>query len=298
MYFRRKRLPPLGSLTAFEAAARHESFTRAAEELHLTQAAISRKLKVLEDDLEVRLFERSNRRVRLTADGRQLLHAIAPALAQLANAAEQVRATGGGLRINIACDQSIAALWLAPRLEHFRDAHPEIAVRLTVSDDEAFCLSDSHDLAIIHGSGDWPGFDAERLFGERIFPVCAPTFLRDHGPVSSVGDLTHTTLIELEDDHWDWINWRVWLTEVGIDHPIEGARLQINNYPMVLDAARRGQGIALGWAHLVDDDLAAGTLVQAVDEEITTGAGYFVLTPRDRPTEPSARAFAKWVLGA
>lgn len=295
MYYLRKRLPPLGALAAFEAAARHLSFTRAAEELHLTQAAVSRQLRVLEEDLGVRVFDRAHRRVALTAEGRQMLHAVAPALAQLANAAEQVRATGGGVRLNIACDQSIAALWLPPRLPEFRAAHPDAAVRLIVSDDEAYCLADAHDVAIVHGTGEWPGFDATRLFGEEIFPVCSPSFAERHGPFHGVAALAALPLIELEDDHWDWINWRVWLTEAGVDGAIEGARLQINNYPLVLDAARRGQGLALGWRHLVDDDLQTGRLVRPLDASVTTEAGYFVLTPQGRPASEAARRFTAWL---
>ncbi len=295
MYHFRKRLPPLGSLTAFEAAARHQSFTRAADELHLTQAAISRQIRLLEEDLGVALFTRANRRVRLTAEGRQMLHATAPALAQVANAAEQVRATGGGVRINVATDQSVAALWLAPRLGDFRRTYPDTAVRLIASDAVDDCLADANDIVILHGQGEWPGFENQLLFDEAVFPVCSPAFLDRHGPLAGPADLAGLPLIELEDDHWDWISWRVWLTEAGVDAPAEGPRLQINNYPLVLDAAARGEGVALGWKHLADGYIDDGALVRPIADAVATEAGYHVLLPMGRPVEPAVKAFADWL---
>lgn len=296
MRFMGKRLPPLGTLVAFEAAARHLSFTAAASELHLTQAAISRQIRLLEEDLAVRLFVRANRAVSLTPEGRSLQHTVSLALGHIANAAEQVRSTGGERRLTIAADQSIATLWLMPRLAEFRRANPDILVRLVASDDDDVCLADHIDLSLVHGDGSWVGYDATPLFGESVFPVCSPDYLAQHGPLSSVEDLAQQTLLDLEDDHWDWMSWRVWLTENGVDLPSEHHGMAINNYPLVLQAAADGHGIALGWQHLADSYLSDGRLVRPLgDITVTTAFGYYLLAPLGRPANADTETFSQWL---
>lgn len=296
MRFLGKRLPPLGTLVAFEAAARHLSFTAAASELHLTQAAISRQIRLLEEDLAVRLFIRANRAVSLTPEGRDLQHTVSLALGHIANAAEQVRATGGERRLTIAADQSIATLWLMPRLAEFRRANPDILVRLLASDDDDDCLADHIDLSLVHGDGTWAGYDAQSLFDETVFPVCSPEYLERHGPISTVEELAQHTLLELEDDHWDWMTWRVWLTENGVDLPVEHHGMTVNSYPLILQAAADGHGIALGWRYLVDQYLAEGQLVRPMgDTAITTAFGYYLLAPLGRAANTDVELFAHWL---
>ncbi|MBC8239833.1 MAG: LysR family transcriptional regulator [Alphaproteobacteria bacterium] len=297
MHFLGKRLPPLGTLVAFDAAARHSSFTLAAGELHLTQAAISRQIRLLEEDLGVRLFIRANRAVTLTTEGRDLQHTVSLALTHMANAAEQVRSTGGHRRLTIGADQSVATLWLMPRLAGFRRDNPDIAVRLLASDDDADCLADPVDLSLLHGDGNWPGYDAMPLFGEDVFPVCSPAYLDQRGPIDTPVDLTRQTLLELEDDHWDWMTWRIWLTENNVDIPVEHHGMTINNYPLVVQAAADGHGIALGWRHLVDRYLDDGRLVRPLgDLSVSTGSGYFLLSPLARPMGGDAVLFREWVV--
>lgn len=296
MRFLGKRLPPLGTLVAFEAAARQLSFTAAAAELHLTQAAVSRQIRLLEDDLAVRLFTRANRAVSLTPEGRDLQHTVALALGHIANAAEQVRSTGGERRLTVATDQSVAALWLMPRLNMFRRDNPDILVRLVASDDDEDCLADHIDLAVVHGDGNWSGYDATMLFQESVFPVCAPEYPEKHGPLDTVEDVTRHTLLELEDDHWDWMTWRVWLTENDVNLPAEHLGMTINNYPLILQAAIDGHGIALGWKHLVDAHVEAGRLIRPLaDAAVTTRFGYHLLSPQGRPTGTDAALFRDWL---
>ncbi len=297
MRFLGKRLPPLGTLVAFEAAARHLSFTRAAGELHLTQAAISRQIRLLEDDLGVALFTRANRAVRLTSEGRDLQHTVAPILGHLANAAEQLRNVSGAHRLSVATDQSIAALWLMPRLSGFRAANPDVLVRLVASDNDADCLASNVDIAIMHGDGTWPGYDATLLLDEDIFPVCSPAYLERHGPITSTSELAGHVLVDLEDDHWDWVSWRVWLTENNVDLAAEHHGMIVNNYPLVLQAARDGIGIALGWKHLADAYLNDGSLIRPLGKQsLRTGFGYYLLTPAGRAAGADARVFHDWVL--
>ena len=295
MRFLGKRLPPLGTLVAFEAAARHQSFTRAATELNLTQAAISRQIRLLEENLGIALFVRANRAVTLTTEGRDLQHTVSFSLTHIANAAEQVRATGGKRRLNIATDKSVNSLWLMPRLHEFRQANPDVIIRIISSDVDEDCLADNMDAIIIHGEGPWLGDDVIPLLDEVVFPVCSPRYLTCFGPIETVRDLPAHSLIALEDDHWNWMSWRVWLTEKGVNLPMEHQDMIMNDYPSVLEAARSGQGIALGWRHLVDVFLDDGTLVCPLGtENVSTGFGYHLLTPNSRPLGQEARSFVDW----
>jgi DNA-binding transcriptional LysR family regulator len=297
MRFLNKQLPPLSTLVAFEAAARHQSFTRAALELNLTQAAISRKIRLLEDDLGNDLFVRANRAVQLTSEGRDLQHTVSFALTHIANGTEQVRATGGRRRLNIATDKSVNSLWLMPRLHEFRQRNPELVIRIVSSDIDSECLVDNIDVAILHGEGQWPGYEARRLLDETVFPVCSPGYLQCFGPLETVRDLPSHSLVALEDDHWGWMSWRVWLTEKGVNQPMDRQDMIMNDYFSVLQAARAGQGIALGWGHLVDGYLDDGSLVCPLGREsVTTDFGYFLLTPTSRPPGDEALQFARWAL--
>lgn len=293
----RRRLPPLDSLIAFDAAARHLSFTRAADELSVTQAAISRRIRELEKNLGVRLFTRAHRAVQLTPEGTDYQHTVAMALGHLANASDQLRAAPDGARLTVAADQSVTALWLMPRLPRFRHACPDVRIRLVASDVDADCLADPVDVAIVHGDGAWPGWRGRMLFEDEIFPVCSPDYARRLGNAPTAAALADAMLIDLEDDHWHWLTWRMWFTENGIDLPAGAQGLRINSYPMVVRAARDGQGVALGWRHLVDDALATGDLVRPVAASARTAYGYHLMMRADREPGREARAFRDWVLG-
>lgn len=296
MRFLGKRLPPLSTMVAFEAAARHQSFTLAATELNLTQAAISRQIRLLEEDLGINLFVRANRAVTLTSEGRDLQHSVSFSLMHIANAAEQVRATGGRHRLNIATDKSINALWLMPRLHEFRQANPDVIIRIISSDVEADCLVDNIDVAILHGEGQWPGYDVSLLLDETVYPVCSPAYLNCFGPIETASDLPAQSLIALEDDHWHWMSWRVWLTEKGVDLPMEHQDMIMNDYYSVLQAARAGQGIALGWRHLVDGYLDDGSLLCPLDStSVKTDFGYYLLTPTNRSLSTETRLCVDWL---
>ena len=291
----RSILPPMDTLATFEAAARLQSFTRAAGELHLTQAAVSRQIRLLEENLGTPLFHRAHRAVSLTPMGKSFQSTVALALAHIANAAVEHRGTTPKTHLNLGADQSIAWLWLMPRLAGFREAYPEINVRLVASDNKSDCLASEIDIAIAFGPDDWPGFLSEELFGEEIFPVCSPIYLQAQ-KIESSEDLLRCTLLELEDDTWGWVNWRMWLTSQGIHSPVETRSIQINNYPMVLQSARNGMGIALGWRHLVDDMIQAKELVVPVPCHMHTDNGYYLLIREAVPASPGAQAFRQWAL--
>ncbi|MFC6673002.1 transcriptional regulator GcvA [Marinobacterium aestuariivivens] len=296
MYPLKPQLPPMSSLIAFEAAARHLSFTRAAEELHLTQAAISRQIRQLEENLGLALFTRSHRAVRLTAEGRKFQHTVATALELLATAAGDLRHAKPHSPLSIAADLSIAAFWLMPRLPRFREAHPGIDIRVIASDDNTDRLEDGVDIAIQYGDeGGWPRYRRDYLLDEEVFPVCSPAYLARFPWLKEPADLLQTTLLHHEDEHWDWMDWRNWLASQGIRLTGQRQDLQINNYPLLIQAAIAGQGVALGWRHLLDDLLASGLLVRPIAASLRTRRGYYLITPDTDRLSPNAQRFCDWV---
>lgn len=284
------RLPPLDLLVPFEAAARLGSFTRAAAELNVTQSAVSQRVRTLEDHLGVALFERAHRAIRLTPQGRELLNGAAAALQHLRAATDSIRSAETIPRVRLAADSSIAGMGLMPRLTAFRIEHVDIALDLTVTDDKAH---PDADIAILHGDGDWPGFDATLLFGDTVFPVCAPAYLERHA-VRTPDDLLGADLIDLDYLHWNWMNWGIWLTESGLDPA--GARrvFQSNSYTAMIEATCGGLGIALGWGRFVDAHLDNGALVRPLDAEVTTPFGYHLALRRNAPD--AALTLAEWLI--
>lgn len=288
-------LPPLSTLQAFEAAGRLLSFTKAARELHVTQAAISKQMRLLEERLGVALFTRSHRRVELTAEGREYLHTVVTALTHLTHATSELRAKEAPRELRLAVDQSVGALWLLPRLERLLAALPEATLHVVVSDAEARLLAEEVDLAFLHGENRWPGHDAELLFDEVVFPVCSPAYRRRIARLAAPADLARARLIDLEDENWTWINWRIWLTDHGVGLPVTHRALTFTSYPLVLDAARRGLGVALAWEKLIEEDLARGSLVRPLRAQVRTRFGYYLAWPRSRPLSSLGRRCMEWI---
>jgi LysR family glycine cleavage system transcriptional activator len=290
----RKSLPPLNALIAFEAAARLSSFSAAAQELNISQAAVSQQMRILEENLNLALFDRAHRTVHLTPAGRDYQHTVAMALEHLAMATRDLRVTRGRIRLTVAADQSIAWMWLAPRLAHFQETQPSISVRLVASDLESDCLANTVDVALIHGEGKWPGRQSLLLFQEEVYPVCSADYLRSAPPLSAPRDLAAHRLLHLEDDHWNWMNWRMWLTENGVDLPAGSDGLAVNNYPLLIEAARKGQGLALGWNGLLDSDLTQGALLRPLSQSVRTRYGYYIVWPEQDHLSHHVQAFLTW----
>jgi DNA-binding transcriptional LysR family regulator len=181
-----------------------------------------------------------------------------------------------------------------PRLADFRAARASLALRLIVSDEEKACLAAEVDVALIHGDGNWPAHESELLFAEEVFPVCSPGYFGARQGGLDPAELSGATLLDLDDDHWNWLNWRQWLGAHGQSRATPPRPLTISSYPLVIDAARRGLGVALGWRGLVDDDLRAGHLVTPVRESLKTRFGYYLVWPRERTGSPAALAFIDW----
>jgi LysR family transcriptional regulator, glycine cleavage system transcriptional activator len=289
-------LPPLELLVAFEAAARHSSFTLAGQELNVTQSAISQRIRNLEKHLGVALFERGHRSVRLTDRGHEFFNSVTLALDHLLGSANRIKDEDNNPALTIATDESVAAMWLMPRFARFRDMHPDLCVRLIASDDVERCFQEDIDLAVVHGDGGWPGYDCEPFFQEEVFPVCSESYLRRRPDAMSPEGLPYAALLDLEYKHWHWMNWGIWLTETGLDLPLRKGGLRSNSYPLLIDAARRGQGVALGWRHFVDDDLMSGSLVCPIKKTVKTRFAYYLIRRHNVADAPEGQACHDWLI--
>ncbi len=238
----------LAALRGFEAAARHLSFTKAAAELNVTPAAVSHAIRELELDLKVRLFERSSRVVRLTPAGETLSRAVAEGLGTIGRAVQRLRAVDGRPKLMVTTSPSLAAKWLVPRLDGFLAQHPEVDVRIDVSQRLVDFAEDGVDIAIRFGTGDYPGLIVERLFEESVFPVCSPNLLKSKHPLKEPRDLKHHTLIHIEwDAQWaTWPNWAMWLRAAGAPEVDATRGLHLSQTALALQAALDGHGVALG----------------------------------------------------
>ncbi len=286
------RLPPMNTLRAFEAAARHLSFTHAAAELHITQAAVSHQIRTLEEALGVRLFRRLNRAIRLTEEGQQFVSEVRKALSHLATAMEKLAAPDAGGPLTVSVLPSFAAKWLVPRLGRFRERHPEIDVRVSPSIQLTDFQRDDVDLGVRYGKGKYEGLHSVRLMTEDIFPVCSPKLLSGAKALRQPADLRHHTL--LHDD--GYVDWAMWLLVAGVQDipPTQGPFF--TDSALVLQAAVEGQGVALARGALAADDLAAGRLVKPFDIAIPTEYAYYIVCPKATAQHPKIAAFRDWLL--
>jgi LysR family glycine cleavage system transcriptional activator len=305
------RLPPLAVLRAFEAASRHLSFKKAAEELHVTPAAISQQIKALEDHLGVPLFRRLTRALELTDHARAMLPKVREGFECLAAAVETTRRPHAGT-LRVTAPPSFASNWLISRLPRFTAAHPEVSLRLASSSDaidrrgEAAVFDealgdlrgDASAVAIRYGTGSYPGFHVERIFAPMYVPVCSPALLDGAKPLRQPADLRSQVLIHDEtiDDDARQPNWARWLKAAGIADIDAGRGPRYSNAVLALEAALAGQGIALALKPLVEADIAAGRLVIPFDIEVPSPYDYFLVMARAVAQRAPVAAFCRWLL--
>ena len=294
-----RTLPPLNALRAFEAAARHLSFTKAAEELGVTPAAVSHQIKGLEDFLGVTLFRRLTRALVLTEAAQRALPALREGFTKLAEGSERLRAPADTGVLTVSVDPSIAVKWLVPRLERFHQVYPGLDLRLDANGALVDFARDGVDVGIRYGGGQYPGLRSDLMFAERVIPVCSPELMKGPHPLRTPEDLRHHTLL-----HLDWRveetapNWRMWLLAAGVEGVDASRGPHFNLESMVLQAALEGQGVGLVDAVLAHDDLARGRLVKPFELSVSgeSGFSYYVVTPLARAEEPKIAAFREWVL--
>lgn len=289
-------LPPTGSLVAFEAAARHLSITQAANELGLTQAAVSRKIRGLEENLGVALFRRLHRAIRLTPDGERLYAAVSSSLSHIAQTADDLRRSGGYSEVSLSTSMAFATFWLMPRIPRFRAAHPDIELRITAFDPYVDPASEGVDAAIRYGDGSWPGLECTRLFDEEIFPVCSPAYHAARPDFDSLASLPGQTLLHLDVAYHDWVDWGTWFRALDMEPPPRRRGLQFNTYTILIQAAVAGAGVALGWRHLVDDFLEAGVLVRPIETSLRSRGAYYLVRPEGSEASAEAGCLVDWIM--
>ncbi|MDH3581343.1 MAG: transcriptional regulator GcvA [Hyphomicrobiales bacterium] len=289
------RNPPFAALRALEAAARHLNFTRVAEELNVTQSAVSHQIRHLEELWGLKLFDRPPRGLVLTRAGQTL----APVVRQFLDDLEETLGTlqterkRAPLRVDML--QSFSVKWLVPRLGGFHDEHPEIDVWISTHDELINFATHDADVAIRLGHGEYPGLHSTLLLREYVFPVCSPAFLEEQGPLNEPADLLNSALLlRLGDPAHP--NWQDWFAKAGVERStlIEGPRFPDSN--MALQAAMDGQGVALARSAHVGDDLRAERLVRLFDVHYPSSVFYYLVCPVATAEKPHIQAFRKWLL--
>lgn len=291
------RLPSLGLFHTFEAVARNRSFTLAADELCLTQSAISRQIKALEETLGLRLFHRLHRAIDLTVEGQRLFDSVTRGLDDISACLAALGASTKAPQITVSASVAFAWFWLMPRLERFGALQPDVDLRVLATDQPVLPGTGEVDVAVLFGSGQWDGLEARLLFGERVYPVCSPAYLRDHPALLRPEDLMDQTLLHLEygKPSFGGVDWRTWLLLQGVNGAPVRRGLRFNSYPMVLQAAEAGQGVALGWSYVTDPLLAEGRLVCPVNRPVETREGHYLCTSSSAAKSPGIADFMNWV---
>jgi LysR family transcriptional regulator, glycine cleavage system transcriptional activator len=290
------RLPSLNGLRAFEAAARHLSFTQAASELNVTQTAISHQIRRLEEELGIRLFIRKNRALALTPEAREYLPGIRAAFNDLRLATDRLLRKGDDNVLTISTLASLAAKWLLPRLSAFQEAHPEIDVRITTSTGLVEFRNGDVDAAIRYGRGHWPGLRAAWLMADEMFPVCSPALLTGKRPLRSPEDLRDHVLLHNTNNGDDW---RLWLTAAGLPPDIsKQPGITFDLILMTVQAAIDGMGVAMGRTTYVKDDIAKSRLVVPFEIALPADAGFYLVSPEGAPDSPKLLAFRQWLIAS
>jgi DNA-binding transcriptional LysR family regulator len=287
-------LPSLNALAAFEAAARHLSLTRAADELNVTPGAVSKQVKTLEDQIGRPLFLRLHRALELTPEGEAVFHSLKDAFERVSGTIRQVGQAGSPRSVTIATTMAFAQLWLMPRLGDFWTAQQDIVVDHIISDRNQETGRPGIDLRVRYGDGSWPEETSALLFGDSIMAVAAPGFLARH-KVRSAQDLAALPLLSVEGVDWTWTTWADFLRAAGAPHRRLSVR-RFNSYVIALQAAQAGQGVALGWVSLVQPLIARKLLARAGPAVIAAPQSFYLTWSARQPLKQEAQVLRDWLL--
>ena len=292
-------LPPLDQLEAFEAAARHLSFTRAADELALTQSAVSRQIAALEAHYGLALFRRLHRALRLTDDGQTLHQVVGEVLGRLHQVGGELKRDRRAKTVVVTTTPGFAGLWLIPRLAGFTAARPEVDVRISAVYTLVNLDRDGFDLAIRYQSKEGVGDDAELLFGEVVLPVCSPRLLRDPArPLKTPEDLRHHVLLHLDSGPAaDMQDWPIWLRAMKLEGLKAASVLHFSQFDQLINAAVNGQGVALGRSPLLKQLLRERKLVAPFNKTVASPRSYYLVHSAAAARKPEVKEFADWLRG-
>ncbi len=287
-----RRLPPLNALRSFEAGARSLSFTEAARELNVTQAAVSHQVKSLEAQLGFKLFHRLTRKLLLTEEGQKLLPVLSESFDRIAVTIRDLQRGADDMNLSVSLTPAFSSKWLVKRLERFWQQHPEIDLRLHHSLQLVDFTLDEIDVAVRAGDGRWPGVTAEFLVDIDMAPVCSPALLTGPNPLRTPADLKHHNLLH-EENYEAWVSW---LTLAGVEDVDPRRGTTIDDASVMIEAVAGGRGVALGRIALIGDDLASGRLVRPFDLSLESNIGYYLVMPPDASRKPKVQAFREFLL--
>ena len=282
-------------LVVFETAARHQSFTAAARELNVTQPAVSRSIRQLEEALGISLFTRSHRSVELTEAGEILFQAVSAGFGRILEAARRLRGRAHA-HVTLLTSAAFANYWLVPRLSDFHARHPEIDLRFQVSDKLLDLAEESLSLGVRLGVGDWQGYDCEPIIREEVFPVASPAYGATLARADALDALAGERLIHMEEPFLPSLTWSDWFAAMHTLYHDDGSGLRLNHYVLVLQAAMAGEGIAMGWGHLVDPLIEQGLLVRIGRRRWRTERSFQLIWSSRTPLSPQAEAVRDWIL--
>lgn len=288
-------IPSLTALLQFEAVARLKSFTHAAAELGVTQAAVSKQIRLLEENICAQLFYREHRGIRLSHEGQHLFNVISDSMQKIATAYDVIREGEGAQEIVLTTTAAYSQLRIMPKLTELRAAVPDVQLRLATQLFVGELRNRDVDVVIRYGNGVWEDGRSEFLYDEEIFPVCAPSWIEKHSPVETLEDLAKADLLDAEVTKEGWMNWQGWFKEQGLVSPRLRYSLRCNLYTDTIQAAIHGHGVAMGWGRLLDHFLQSGQLVRLTSFVVKPKDSYYILIPHGRSESPSIRALIEWL---
>lgn len=293
----RRLIPSLGSLVVFEAAGRLSSFSAAGRELLLSQAAVSYAIARLEEQLGVPLFVREYRRVRLSEVGQRFHADVTIGLSHIERSAQGLRSVATGNHVTLSCSTAFAAYWMVPRMEAFRAALPQVDLRIQTSDRDLDLVGEGIPLGVRGGyPADWPQYQTAVLAPEEIYPICAAAHLQRFGYPERAEMLLDQPLIHLEEPFRSAATWKDWFAGQGVASSAVPRGLRINDYVLVVQSVIEGQGVALGWNHLIGGLVSKGVLVRLTDKTLATGKDFHVIWPRELALSRAAIQVRDWLL--
>lgn len=297
MHRLRSLVPSANYLFAFEAAARRKSFTAAADELNVSQPAVSKTIRLLEEATGLKLFRRQHNQLELTAEGARLYREVQESLDHLYMVIASLQREHATDLVRVSFSASFVQLWLLPRLRDFRDKHPEVTLRIEESSrDDQDLAAENIDLSARLGSGSWPGMQAWKFVAEEVVPVCSPDYLSARGPITTAADLLNHPLLDFEERYRTRMGWWEWLKVHGVRMTRRRENVVFTDLLGSVKAAALGEGIALGWRHLVEDYLASGQLVTPLQETYRSGHAVYLVMPAQRPAKRGTEVFRDWLL--